>query len=94
MGKEVFLKFFVTGKTPRSRDAIDSIKNAFEARLSENGILEIIDVLDKPQQAQAESVLVTPTLIRLVPTPVRRVIGDFSDAKKAFDLLDLGDEPS
>ena len=94
MGKKVLLKLFVTGKTPRSIKAIDNVKSAFEARLSENAILEVIDVLDRPQQAQEEEVLVTPTLIRLVPTPVRRLIGDFSDGNKAFDLLDLDGETS
>ena len=94
MEKEVVLKLFVTGKTSRSREAIDSIRNAFEARVSENGILEVIDVLDKPQQAREEEILVTPTLIRLMPKPVRRLIGDFSDGNKAFELLDLGGETS
>jgi len=94
MEAKVFLKLFVAGKTARSRKTIDSIKNAFEARLAENGTLEIIDVLDEPKQAQEEQVLVTPTLIRLIPTPVRRLIGDFSDGNKALDLLILGGEAS
>ncbi|EFK08024.1 putative Circadian clock protein KaiB [delta proteobacterium NaphS2] len=90
----MLLKLFVTGKTPRSRKTIDNVKSAFKARLSENAIPEVIDVLDRPQQAQEEEVLVTPTLIRLIPTSVRRLIGDFSDGNKAFDLLDFGGETS
>ena len=94
MEKEVILKLFVAGKTSRSREAVESIKNAFDVRLSESGNLEVIDVLEKPQRAQEERILVTPTLIRLLPTPVRRLIGDFSDGKKALDLLIPGGEAS
>ncbi len=92
MEEKVFLKLFVTGKTERSRKAIDGIKSAFDAYLGENGTLEIIDVLQNPQLADAEKVMATPTLIRMIPTPVRRLIGDFSDGKRVFNLLELGGE--
>lgn len=90
MEEKVFLKLFVAGKTERSRKAIDGIKSAFDACLGENGTLEIIDVLQNPQLADAEKVMATPTLIRMIPTPVRRLIGDFSDGERVFNLLDLG----
>lgn len=92
MEDKVFLKLFVAGNSIRSKKAIDGITMAFHAYLEDKGTLEVIDVLEKPQLAEAENVLATPTLIRLLPVPVRRLIGDFSDGKKAFDLLDLREE--
>jgi len=89
MGKEVVLKLFVAGKTTRSIRAIEGVTLAFDECLKEMGTLEIIDLLEQPQLADEAQVLATPTLIRLSPTPVRRVIGDFSDGKKALDLLEL-----
>ncbi len=94
MENKVFLKLFVAGKRSRSRKAIEGITEAFDACLKGKGTLEIIDILEQPQLAEEEQVLATPTLIRLLPTPVRRVIGDFSDGMKAFDLLELRDEKS
>lgn len=92
MEEKVFLKLFVAGKTARSQKAIDGVKSAFDAFLAEKGTLQIIDVLESPQLADAEKVLATPTLIRVVPTPVRRLIGDFSDGERVFNLLDLAGE--
>ncbi|MCG6880653.1 MAG: circadian clock KaiB family protein [Deltaproteobacteria bacterium] len=92
MEEKVLLKLFVAGKTSRSKQAVEGIAAAFDAFLKERGTLDIIDVLKQPQQAMEEQVLATPTLIRLLPTPVRRVIGDLSDGEKAFDLLELLDE--
>lgn len=92
MKDKVFLKLFVAGNTARSIEAIDGIKVAFHAYLEDRGTLEVIDVLEKPELAVEENVLATPTLIRLLPVPIRRLIGDFSDGKKAFDLLDLIEE--
>jgi len=92
MEEKVFLKLFVAGKTARSQKAIDGVKSAFDAFLKEKGTLQIIDVFESPQLAEAEKVMATPTLIRLVPTPVRRLIGDFSDGKKVFRLLNLDGE--
>ena len=92
MEEKVLLKLFVAGKTARSKKAIAGITVIFDACLKDKGTLEIIDVLKEPQLAAEENVMATPTLIRLSPIPVRRLIGDFSDGKKAFDLLDLTGE--
>ncbi len=94
MEDAVFLRLFVAGKTERSRMAIDSIKSVFDVELAGKGTLEVIDILEKPEVANEEQVLVTPTLIRLEPKPVLRLIGDFSDGKKALHLLDLGKGPA
>ena len=92
MEEKVSLKLFVAGETSRSRKAIGAIRAVFDEKFSAKGTLEIIDVLEQPQRAEEEQVLATPTLIRSFPTPVRRLIGDFSDGKKVFALLELGDE--
>ena len=91
MEEKVLLKLFVAGNTDRSQKAIDGITVVFDGCLKEKGTLEIIDVLEKPQLAADENVLATPTLIRVLPEPARRLIRDFSDGKRAFDLLALPD---
>jgi circadian clock protein KaiB len=92
MEEKVLLKLFVAGKTDRSKKAIAGITVVFDACLKDKGTLEIIDVLKKPHMAAEENVLATPTLIRVLPEPVRRLIGDFSDGRRAFDLLALTEE--
>jgi len=94
MEEKVFLKLFVAGKTARSKKAIEGVKSAFHGCLDEKGTLQIIDVLESPELAEAEKVLATPTLIRRLPTPLRRLIGDFSDGKKVFSLLELDRQSS
>jgi circadian clock protein KaiB len=90
---EYRLKLYVTGRTPRSQQAIDNLQNLLKD--DERYELEIIDVLEDPQQAEAHKVLATPTLIRELPPPVRRVIGDLSDQHQVvlgLDLQPLGGE--
>jgi len=89
MQEKAFLKLFIAGETSRSRQTVEGIKATFDAFLKEKGTLEIIDILKHPQKAMEYNVLATPTLIRVLPTPVYRVLGDLSDGKKAFDLLGL-----
>ena len=86
------LKLFVAGKTARSKQAIDGVTAALDGKFGGKGRLEIIDVLESPQLAEEAQILATPTLIRLFPTPARRLIGDFSDGEKALALLAPGDE--
>ena len=89
MEETVLLRLYVAGSTSRSRMAIDGIKSAFDDCLKDKGRLEIIDVLKEPGLAEAAKVMATPTLIRLKPSPHRRLIGDLSDGRKAFLLLDM-----
>ena len=88
------LKLYVAGETVRSARAIAGIKTLFEEFLGGRGTLEIIDALKTPPLAAEAGVMVTPTLIILAPSPTRRLIGDFSNGKRVFDLLALGGEDS
>ena len=87
------LKLYVTGETPRSKRAIDNLQKLCRGELKEaledEYELLVIDVLEQPQLAEDERILATPTLIRELPPPVRRVIGDLTDTGKVLLGLDL-----
>jgi circadian clock protein KaiB len=78
------LKLFVTGKTPRTQTAITNLKRICEEELKGEYKLEIIDVLENPEAAETEKILATPTLIKQLPPPLRRVIGDLTDKEKVL----------
>lgn len=84
------LKLFVTGRTPRSETAIRSLRQVCEHHLRGEYDLDVVDVLERPQVAEEEKILATPTLIRLWPLPVRRVVGDLSQTQHVLWSLDLG----
>ncbi len=83
------LKLFITGQTPRARRAIDNISRLCEERLGGQYEMIVIDVLEDPQAAEDERIIATPTLIKIVPPPLRRIIGDLSDTEKVLLGLDL-----
>ena len=83
------LKLYITGQTPRSRQAIDNLRRIMSEEMPDQYELEIIDILEKPQLAEDEKILATPTLIKELPPPLRRVIGDLSDKEQVLLGLDL-----
>jgi circadian clock protein KaiB len=83
------LKLYVTGKTPRTEKAIANLRRICEEDLHGQYELQIIDVLQHPQLAEDEKILATPTLIKRLPPPLRRVIGDLSDRDKVLLGLDV-----
>jgi circadian clock protein KaiB len=83
------LKLFVTGQTPRSSRAIANLRRICAEKLGTNYKLRIIDVLERPQLAETEKILATPTLIKEFPLPVRRIIGDLSDTNQVLLGLEL-----
>lgn len=90
------LKLYVTGSTPRAEQAIGNLRRICEEELRGEYELEIIDVLENPQLAEDEKILATPTLIKSLPLPLRRVIGDLSDRDKVLlglDVLPGGSDP-
>jgi circadian clock protein KaiB len=89
---QYLLKLYVTGSSPRSETAIANLRRICEQELDDQYELEIIDVLEHPQLAEDEKILATPTLIKQLPPPLRRVIGDLSDKDKV--LLGLEVRPS
>ena len=85
------LRLFVTGASTRTGTAIANLRRICEQELEGQYELEIIDVLEFPELAEDEKILATPTLIKSLPLPLRRVIGDLSNTEKV--LLGLAVEP-
>lgn len=83
------LRLFVTGTTIQSRRAIANLRNLCESELKGQYDIEVIDVLEHPQLAENEKIIATPTLVKKLPEPVRRIIGDLSDREKVLLGLDL-----
>ena len=88
------LKLYVTGQTLKSERAIANMRRICEEELKGQYELLIIDVLERPQLAEDEKILATPTLIKELPPPLRRVIGDLSDIDKVLLGLDIQTLPS
>jgi circadian clock protein KaiB len=86
------LTLYVTGTSPRTKVAIENLERICQQELDGRYELEIVDVLQHPQRAEDEKILATPTLIKQLPPPLRRVIGDLSDKDKV--LLGLEVRPS
>ena len=91
MNDKIVLKLYITGHTPKSERAIANMKSVCEKELAGQYELVIIDVLERPQLAEDEKILATPTLIKVLPPPLARVIGDLSDTEKV--LIGLNMEP-
>ena len=83
------LRLFVTGMTPNSMRAIENIKHICKEYLDNRFELEIIDIYQKPELARKEQIIAAPTLIKKLPPPLRRLIGDLSDIDQALIGLDL-----
>lgn len=83
------LKLYVTGANPRTERAIANLQQICDAELEGRYTLEIIDVLEDPEAAERDRVLATPTLIKELPPPLRRIIGDLSDRAKVLLALEI-----
>ena len=83
------LRLFVTGKTSKTEAAIANLRRICEEELHGQYDLQIVDVLEHPQVAEDERILATPTLIKRLPPPLRRVIGDLSDRHKVLLGLEV-----
>ena len=87
--RDYLLKLYITGQTPRSRCAIENLRRICENELHGRYEMHIIDILERPQLAEDEKILATPTVVKELPLPIRRIIGDLSDADKVLLGLDL-----
>ncbi len=83
------LRLYVAGVTPRSAKAIRNIKEICEEHLRGRYDLQVIDVYQHPTLAKGEQIIAAPTLIKKLPLPLRRFIGDMSDTEKILVGLDL-----
>jgi circadian clock protein KaiB len=87
--EKYILKLYITGHTPRSERAIKNLRRFCETDLDGRYEMRVIDILEQPQLAEDEKILATPTLIKTLPPPLRRIIGDLSDTEKVLLGLDL-----
>ncbi|MCH9054659.1 circadian clock protein KaiB [Synechococcus sp. PCC 6717] len=87
--KTYVLKLYVAGNTPNSVRALKTLNNILEKEFKGVYALKVIDVLKNPQLAEEDKILATPTLAKVLPPPVRRIIGDLSDREKVLIGLDL-----
>ena len=89
------LKLYVAGQTPRSVAALSNLKKICEIHMAGLYRIEIIDLLVKPQLAKGDQILAVPTLVRRLPTPIKKIIGDLSDTQKVLvglNITPLGSE--
>ena len=83
------MRLYVAGQTPKSLRALANLKQICEEHLAGKYHIEIIDLLANPQLASADQILAIPTLIRKLPEPVRKIIGDLSNVERVLVGLDL-----
>jgi circadian clock protein KaiB len=83
------LRLYVAGQTPRCLAAFANLKKLCKEHMEGNYSIEIIDLLQKPQLAQGDQILAIPTLVRKLPEPVRKIIGDLSNTERVLVGLDL-----
>lgn len=83
------LRLYIAGDSPRSRTALANLRKLCEAQLKDNYDIEVIDLTKRPDLAKADQILAVPTLIRKIPEPMKRVIGDLSNADRALLALEM-----
>jgi circadian clock protein KaiB len=88
-GKEYKLRLYVAGQTSKSLQAFANLKKICEEHLQGRYHIEVIDLLENPQLAKGDQILAIPTLVRRLPPPLRKIIGDLSDTERVLVGLDL-----
>jgi len=86
---EYVLRLYVAGMTPKSTRAVANVRKLCKEHLEGCCELEVIDIYQQPQLAKGEQIIATPTLIKQLPLPLRRLIGDMSDTEKFLVGIDL-----
>ncbi|MGN6640025.1 MAG: circadian clock KaiB family protein [Mucilaginibacter sp.] len=83
------LRLYIAGKTEKSITALSNLKKYCEEHLKGEYKIEVIDLMVKPQLAEGDQILAVPTLVRKVPEPIRKIIGDLSDKEKVLVGLNI-----
>jgi len=83
------LRLYIAGQTPRSIAALENLQQICEQYLAGKYRLEIVDLLKKPRLAAGDQILAVPTLVRRLPPPLKKMIGDLSDVDRVVVGLDL-----
>jgi circadian clock protein KaiB len=88
-GRKFLLRLYVTGQTPRSIKSIDNLRQFCEKHLRGRYEIEVIDIYQQPGLAAENQIIAAPTLIKRLPLPLRRLVGDFSNQDRVLSGLDL-----
>jgi circadian clock protein KaiB len=88
------LRLYVLGSTPQSSRAITNLKTICETYLKDRYALTVVDLYEQKERALDDQIVVIPTLVRLSPAPVRRLIGDLSDTERVLVALNLSPAPA
>jgi circadian clock protein KaiB len=88
-GEEWILRLYVAGQTPKSLAAFANLKRICEEHLAGRYRIEVIDLLEHPQLARGDQIFAVPTLVRRLPQPLRKIIGDLSNTEKVLVGLDM-----
>jgi circadian clock protein KaiB len=83
------LRLYVAGPTPRAVAALENLKRICETHLAGQYTIQVIDLLKTPQLAKGDQIVAVPTLVRKLPEPVRKIIGDLSNTEKVLVGLDV-----
>ena len=83
------LRLYIAGQTPNSMAAVANLKKICEENLAGRYQIQVIDLLENPQLARGDQILAIPTLVRKLPEPVRKIIGDLSNTERVLVGLDL-----
>jgi len=83
------LRLYVAGQTPKSIEAFINLKKICEEHLAGQYHIEVIDLLENPRLARGDQILAIPTLVRKLPTPIKKIIGDLSNTERVLVGLDL-----
>lgn len=86
---EYVLRLYVAGQTPKSIQAFSNLKTICEAHLAGRYEIEVIDLMQNPALAHGHQILALPAVVRQLPPPVKKIIGDFSNAERVLVGLDL-----
>jgi circadian clock protein KaiB len=87
--KQWNLRLYIAGQTPKSVTALANLKKICEEHMHGQYRIEIIDLMENPQLARKDQIVAIPTLVRELPQPLRRIIGDLSNTQKVLVGLDL-----
>lgn len=88
-GDRWLVRLYVAGMTPTAHRALKNLEAILHEHLGDDAEIEVVDLLERPQLAEDEKIFAIPTAVRHMPEPVRKVIGDFSDAERTLVGLDI-----
>jgi circadian clock protein KaiB len=87
------LRLYVAGQTPKAIRAFENLRKICEEHLAGRYAIEVIDLLEDPQLGQGDQILAIPTLVRRLPEPIKKIIGDLSNTERVLVGLDLRERP-